>query len=252
MNISYNYYRNFCTFLLMFFVCLTHYLPNIFTFELTGLAFVLFDDKLLLIPGHMIKIYIKEKPIFNIYLRQINELPYNKEVIDKFKEKILFKIINKQKDLDIIKKLIIKNEKLIIKFCSILYIMSNNDYYFIDLINHLFDKIYKNEDAYDIDQKWDQYQGERFHFNNSFDYTSIKKYLCDIDCNKTKDKYGLVVNRQIKRADKYTLHIVHGLICNESKVQNKYLKYKNKYFSLKNKINNKFNFFYNKQYKKLY
>ena len=122
-----------------------YYLPNIFTFEISGLAFVLFYDKLLLIPGYMIKIYIDKKPIFNLYLNQINEIKHTYD-LSKIKEKNLFKIINQNIEL--------KNDNPLFKnqiFCEIiviiiinLYSKLENNKYFNDILKIIIQLIETN------------------------------------------------------------------------------------------------------------
>jgi len=210
-----------------------YFIPNIFTFNLTGLAFILIDNKLLLVPGHMIKIFIKKYPIFNVYLNQINDIEYNYDIIELIKNKyVLFKILYNKIDNKFLPNLFGKNKYL----CNILFIIliniMNNDTN-MDIINLLIDKYNING----IDHNRDY---------NIIDDDNIKKYFCDLSSiiyDSGILTYSLehpsiyFENTLFHSAHNKLYSIIHKKDKKDKidlTIKKKYLKYKTKYLSLKN------------------
>jgi len=209
-----------------------YYLPNIFVDEYSGLAFVQFDDKLLLIPGHMIKLFIKTHNIYNIYLKRINNIDtrddskeiihIDNDVITPFKSSLLFKIITYKQELtrDIIKSLSQITQNLLL-----IFIININDlvlYKFILTIINPTNKSYFNEN-----KKFNTFQ----YYNNIYPISDDMFYY-----NKLQNYH--YYGHDIQLSNRKVLKKING---GNYKFKNnifkqKYIKYKSKYNYLKNLI----------------
>ena len=192
-----------------------YYLPNIFTFNLTGLAFILIKNKLLLIPGHMIKIFLSY-PIFNVYLHHINNIDYDLNIITLIKTKyILFNIIYNNKfdyiTIDLLQNCIFCN----ILFIILINILSEGNNY-LKIINLLKQNL------------------NLPNFYNKYDIAIVEKYFIDLtniifDFDSKKYIFKLFYPEN--------LHVSHTLLYNFKynikggyNFKHKYIKYKLKYF----------------------
>jgi len=155
--------------------------PTIFTFKISGLAFVYHDKKLILIPGSMIKIFIKKYYIFNIYLNQINHnyIKINDDLIDilnLIKQETLFKIIINKKNIPSIKD---GTESLLSYNIIYILIIIIINYYMID--NHIkslyYDITISNYINYPIE--W---------INTHLKYNNLIQYVCDISISNDESK----------------------------------------------------------------
>jgi len=126
------------------------------------LVFILIDDKLLLVPGHMIKIFL-HYPIFNVYLNQINNIEHEYD-IELIKQKYkLFDILIKNNMIILQDKFFLLDNKC---FCNILLIILINN--LSENINYLIiiKKLIKLLDLPQI-------------FDKPFEINIIKKYFKD-------------------------------------------------------------------------
>ena len=199
-------------------------LPNIFTWNLTGLAFVLINKKkLLLIPGYMIKQFItyNKFAIFNIYLKQINNVTYDINDINYFKEKTpLFNIILNYK-IDDLKSF--DNASLYILLIILVNDISNNN--FLDIIIKIKDKL---SESYHIIYPESFIKKKLTNHELIQNICSIKSIIYDISDSSFKKKDFI---------DK--IHIYHTQLSDKTQIiKKKYIKYKKKYSILKNILKN--------------
>jgi len=197
--------------------------PNIFTLHLTGLAFILKENKLYLIPGYMIKFYL-EYPIFNIYLKQINNIFYDEDIFMTFKNNKLFKIIIKYDEAAL--------KELDYNECYILLIILINEglsSIYLSIIKYLLSKLETDKYKYPTE------------FIKELNNTQLKKYICDISSitYNTIENYELTFNPEnydltVKPENIHNYHKkLFDCLKSENIIFNKYLKYKQKYLKLK-------------------
>ena len=202
-----------------------YFLPNIFTFNLSGLAFILIKNKLLLVPGHMIKIFIKLYPIFNIYLKQINNIDFEEDNIETIKNKyILFEIILKYN--------VNEFDKLNYECIYLLFIILINDQTNINFQN-IFTKTLNviKENKYTYPST----------FIKNVELDNLKQIICDLSSySYSHGNYILVF--KTSNIHEYNFGIFESKrssISESTLVKNKYLKYKIKYLKKKNYLTQK-------------
>ena len=216
-------------------------LPNIFTFNFTGLVFILIGKKLLLVPGHMIKRFYNKYAIFNIYLiqiNQINQMKYDRLVIDGYISKYkLFDIIlndstDKIADLDY-------NCKYVLLIIILNHISDNNFKIKLDLVLELIppefiDNPSTREKKYKFPPKF---------IENTLPVEIIKKYICDLsymEYDNVTEKYEYKLDR-FSNVYNYNVELCENReklvssIITDSHFR-KYIKYKNKYIKYKNNL----------------
>ena len=162
-----------------------YYLPNIFSFNITGLVLVIINiNKLLLIPGHMIKVFLGLKPMINLQLQLIFNDNLNidnyKNIIKELKECDIFKYINNKieyKDINIKSNINIFNHILLIILLNYINLNDNsndNNIIILEKISKIIEIIIQNNNITDI-----------FHIindsvkNKYFSSIFLRKYIQD-------------------------------------------------------------------------
>jgi len=203
-----------------------YYLPNIFTnsnsyrslFNYSGYLFVYFYkfNKILIIPGYLLMYFYNKYPILNYQLILINNNfihLYDKEIISKFLEEDLFKILNNER---------IKDNDTLSAYIALLIFSNNNLITQKQLDIYNFFKDPKNKG---IKIK---YIGEISEILKNDYFSQMKiKY---IDRSNIK---GLIKidDAQYKKLQTFKMDVKKS-----KSSYNKYIKYKLKYINLKNTI----------------